>query len=76
MPAFRVQIPQVTHAPHFALLRERMKFQRGRYAPYGRKKGKNAPPGKIIDRQVVAESASDDRDFVFLEIEMLRVPLR
>ena len=66
-----IMLSMVTHAPQFCLLRERQKFQKGRLAPRQRRSG---PRGgaEIRDTSQVASSAEDDRDFIFLEIEMLR----
>ena len=62
-----IMLSMVSHAPKFCLLRERQKFQKGRYAPRGRKANTD-----IRDSADVAAVEEDNRDFVFLEIEMLR----
>ena len=69
-----IMLSLVTHAPRFTLLRERQKFQKGRYAPRGGKKmGETSHKASgISDSDTKAEQSSDDRDFVFLEIELLR----
>ena len=60
-----IMLSLVTHAPKFCLLRERQKFQKGRHAPRGRK----GTGGMPAESEAAAET--DDRDFVFLEVEML-----
>ena len=70
-----IMLSCVSHAPHFSLLRERQKFQKGRYAPRGGKKRMGETHHRasgIADGDDVAARQSDDRDFVFLEIELLR----
>ena len=66
-----IMLGMVTHAPYFCLLRERQKFQRGRLAP---RKRKGAPSG-IQDSADVSKMEADNRDFVFLEVQMLRTLL-
>mmetsp|Transcript_71114 Transcript_71114/g.126046 ORF Transcript_71114/g.126046 Transcript_71114/m.126046 type:complete len:780 (+) Transcript_71114:81-2420(+) len=53
-----------THAPKFCLLRERQKFQKGRYAPRRADGSIARSPGKF--------GAQDSNDFIWLEIETLR----
>ena len=71
-----IMLGMVTHAPKFCLLRERQKFQTGRYAPRGRKGGGGANEGRndrgIRDRADVVAEEEANRDFIFLEVDMLR----
>ena len=70
----------VAHAPKFCLLRERQKFQKGRLAPRrGRRNNERGTvphtPTGIIDTEEVSKAGADDRDFIFLEVELLRTLL-
>ena len=70
-----IMLGLVTHAPKFCLLRERQKFQKGRLAPRARaKRARTTPtsPTGIMESEDVSAAAADDRDFIFLEVELLR----
>ena len=69
-----IMLGLVTHAPKFCLLRERQRFQKGRLAPRKRG-GRGAPtpaPTGVIDAADLSRQEEDNRDFIFLEVEMLR----
>jgi 5'-3' exoribonuclease 1 len=69
-----IMLGLVTHAPKFCLLRERQRFQKGRLAPRKRG-GRGAPrpaPTGITDAADLSRAEEDNRDFIFLEVEMLR----
>ncbi|KAL1508536.1 hypothetical protein AB1Y20_004635 [Prymnesium parvum] len=65
-----IMLGMVTHEPQFLLLRERQRFQKGKLAP--RKGGKAARGRGAVDSAEVAEADADDRDFIFLEVQLLR----
>jgi len=78
-----IMLSLVTHEPRFTLLRERQRFQKGRYAPRGgNRRGQGRGRGPLPDQQdhfrgrfaskVVDDSRNDDDDFVFLDIAPLR----
>jgi len=64
-----IMLGMITHETHFSLLRERQKFQKGRFAP--RRRGGR---GRGADSFETSRSSSgaDDADFVYLELELLR----
>ena len=75
-----IMLGLVAHAPKFCLLRERQKFQKGRLAPRrGRRNNERGTvphtPTGIIDTEEVSKAGADDRDFIFLEVELLRTLL-
>jgi len=75
-----IMLSMVTHQPKFCLLRERQKFQKGRFAPRGRKGGGGqgfdaGRDGGIRDTADIVANEEANRDFVFLDIEMLRTLL-
>lgn len=65
-----IMLGMVTHEQHFTLLRERQRFQRGKFAPRQarRRGGAKAAGGD----EAAGVSRADDDDFVFLELELLR----
>ncbi len=68
-----IMLGMITHEEHFCLLRERQRFQRGKFAPRGR--GGRGAPTPTITTSSSADDASgklDDADFVFMELELLR----
>jgi 5'-3' exoribonuclease 1 len=88
-----IMLGMITHETHFSLLRERQKFQRGRFAPRGRGRGANRGRGggngngngrgsraqspvlqlsPVTGRAAADAAESEDQDFVFLELELLR----
>ena len=59
----------VTHEPHFVLLRERQRFQRGKLAPRSKRgKGGAQPAQGAVDTKVVKSNQADDADFMFMEV--------
>jgi len=77
-----IMLGMITHEKHFSLLRERQKFQRGRFAPRGRggrgrgrgrgRRDEPEPPRGIVNLDNQVQAQADDADFVFLELELLR----
>ena len=71
-----IMLSLVTHEPKFSLLRERQKFQKGRLAPRRRGQRGAEPrelqPSGVNDAKAVSAENSDDVDFVFMEVELLR----
>ena len=73
-----IMLGLVTHAPKFCLLRERQRFQKGRLAPRKRGGGRGSEelkPTGITDKADLSRNEEDNRDFIFLEVEMLRTLL-
>jgi 5'-3' exonuclease len=64
-----IMLGMVTHEQHFTLLRERQRFQRGKFAPRSAR-GKGGGGG--ADGGDGRTTRADDDDFVFLELELLR----
>ena len=62
-----IMLGLVTHEPHFMLLRERQRFQKGRLAPRKKRGAEQAQRG-AVDTAKVAASNADDQDFVFMEV--------